>query len=315
MAANTFPEHPVLLIDDEIEAIRGCTYMLEANGIINLAQRQDSRKVMPYLEKQDVSVILLDLSMPHVSGEELLNQIKTDYPHIPVVIITGQNDIETAIRCMKSGAFDYLVKPVEEMRMIATVTRAVEMKELQQEYSSFKDRVFSNKIEHPDAFSEIFTNNASMHSIFQYAETIAVTNRPVLITGETGVGKELLARAIHTSSKLQGSFVAVNVAGLDDTVFADTLFGHMKGAFTGADTNRAGLIEQAAGGTLFLDEIGDLSPVSQIKLLRLLQDFQYFPLGSDVPKTAKVRILVATNKDVEELHTSGQFRPDLYYRL
>jgi DNA-binding NtrC family response regulator len=154
-----------------------------------------------------------------------------------------------------------------------------------------------------------------MRSIFQYIEAVAASPRPVLITGETGVGKELAARAVHSLSNRKGAFVPVNAAGLDDHVFADTLFGHKKGAFTGAMEGRPGLLEQAASGTLFLDEIGDLSAVSQVKLLRLLQDGEYLPLGSDVAKRSDARIVVATNQELEAARNSGRFRKDLYYRL
>jgi DNA-binding NtrC family response regulator len=178
-----------------------------------------------------------------------------------------------------------------------------------------KAQVLSDTLKQPEAFSEIITTNAAMRAIFQYAEAIAVSPRPVLITGETGVGKELIARAVHTLSNRSGAFVPVNVAGLDDQVFADTLFGHKKGAFTDAREARKGLIERATGGTLFLDEIGDLSLTSQVKLLRLLQEGEYFPLGADVAKRSDARIVVATNQDLGGLQTSGQFRKDLYYRL
>jgi DNA-binding NtrC family response regulator len=154
-----------------------------------------------------------------------------------------------------------------------------------------------------------------MRAIFQYVEVIAATHQPVLITGETGTGKELFAKAVHSISGKKGEFVAVNVAGLDDTMFSDTLFGHKKGAYTGAEEAREGLIAYAAGGTLFLDEIGDTNESSQVKLLRLLQEQKYYPLGSDVPKKSDVRIVVATNQDLQKLITEGRFRKDLYYRL
>jgi len=216
---------------------------------------------------------------------------------------------------MKHGAFDYMVKPVEKRRLIGVVRRAVELRELQRENRLLKAHVLSDKLEHPQAFSKIVTNSANMRSIFQYVEAISISPRPVLITGETGVGKELVAKAVHVLSNRTGNFVPVNVAGLDDNVFADTLFGHKKGAFTGADQARNGLIEQASGGTLFLDEIGDLSHPSQVKLLRLLQDGDFFPLGSDVAKGSNARIIVATNQDLDGLKSSGKFRKDLYYRL
>ena len=187
--------------------------------------------------------------------------------------------------------------------------------DLRTDYHLLQQAMISRKLEHPEAFSEIITRSQTMNSIFQYVEAIACTAKTVLITGETGVGKELIAQAIHKLSGRTGSSVIVNIAGLDDNVFTDTLFGHRKGAFTGADESRRGLIEVAAGGTLFLDEIGDLNMMSQIKLLRLLQEGEYFPLGADEPKRSDARILVATNQDLDLLLAQGQFRKDLYYRI
>ncbi len=164
-------------------------------------------------------------------------------------------------------------------------------------------------------FAPIITCSKKMTAIFRYMEVIACSRQPILITGETGVGKELFATAIHQLSRLAGKLVCVNVAGLDDNLFSDTLFGHERGAFTGADRPRAGLISQAAGGTLFLDEIGDLGEASQVKLLRLLQEGEYYPIGSDVPRKSDARVVVATNKNLQQMMSKEQFRSDLYYRL
>lgn len=171
------------------------------------------------------------------------------------------------------------------------------------------------KLEKPEIFKDIITNNEKMISTFQHIESVSSTSQPILITGETGVGKELIAKAIHWLSGLKGQIVAVNVAGLDDILFSDTLFGHTKGAYTGADKVRDGLIEQAAGGTLFFDEIGDLSLASQVKLLRLLQEGEYLPLGLDKHKKAKVRIVATTNQDLWTLQKAGRFRNDLNFRI
>jgi DNA-binding NtrC family response regulator len=170
-------------------------------------------------------------------------------------------------------------------------------------------------IKRSDSFAEIITNNKEMLAIFLYIESIAQTSQPVLITGETGVGKELISRSIHSLSGLKGRFMAVNVAGFDDNLFSDTLFGHIKGAFTGADKVRKGLVEKTSGGTLFLDEIGGLSHVSQAKLLRLLEERDYLPLGHDEPKKMDVRIVAATNEDLWVLQMAGKFRKDLNFRL
>ena len=307
--------HPVLLVDDEPETLKSFRLALRLGGIKDILCCQDSREVLPLLTRQKMEVILLDLTMPFVSGEELLSEITVDFPQIPVIIITGNNEIEKAVQCMKAKAFDYMVKPVEKSRLISGVKRAIEIRELRKQNRMLKVRLLSGSLMNSGAFSEIVTRNRSMLSLFQYAETVARTSQPVLITGETGVGKELMAKAIHTLSNHKGPLVSVNVAGIDDHVFSDTLFGHVKGAFTGADSVRGGLIEKASRGTFFLDEIGELNIASQIKLLRLLQEREYFPLGSDLPKTTDARIIVATNQDLEALQKKGQFRNDLYYRL
>jgi DNA-binding NtrC family response regulator len=315
MITSAYPHFPVLMVDDEVQTLNSFEMVLRSANVNNLIRCQDSREVMPLLSRQEIEVMLLDLSMPHMTGQELLLIVANDFPEIPVIIITGSNDVDTAVRCMKSGAFDYMVKPVEKSRLISGVKRAIEIRELQRENKWLRAHVLSDKLEHPEVFSEIITNSPTMNSIFQYIEAISLSPQPVLITGETGVGKELVARAIHRLSRRAGDFVPVNIAGLDDNVFADTLFGHRKGAFTGADQARSGLVEQASGGTLFLDEIGDLSPASQVKLLRLSQDGEFFPLGSDVARRSDARVLVATNQDLEALQFSGKFRKDLFYRL
>jgi len=306
---------PVLLVDDEAQILKSYSVMLRSAGIKNVLTLDDSAEVMPLLARQDVAAIVLDLSMPRLSGTELLPEIAANYPMVPVVILTAVNEIETAVECMKAGAFDYMVKPVEPSRLEACIRRAVDFHALRLEVLHLKEHLLLGELENEDAFSSIKTVNKRMRAIFQYVEVIAATHQPVLITGETGTGKELFAKAVHAISGKKGEFVAVNVAGLDDTMFSDTLFGHKKGAYTGAETAREGLIAYAAGGTLFLDEIGDTNESSQVKLLRLLQEQKYYPLGSDVPKKSDVRIVVATNQDLQKLIGEGRFRKDLYYRL
>jgi DNA-binding NtrC family response regulator len=216
---------------------------------------------------------------------------------------------------MKEGAFDYLVKPVNDTRLVSSIKRGLEITEIRNENEMLKQSLLREKLEHPEAFSEIITHCSTIESIFKYIEAIAKTNLPVLVTGETGAGKELFAKAIHLASGRKGELVSVNVAGVDDNFFSDTLFGHKKGAFTGADIDRKGLIEKADDGTLFLDEIGDLSIESQVKLLRLLQDGHYYPLGSDIAKLSDARIIVATHRDIKSMQSNSTFRQDLYYRL
>ena len=315
MSTANFPARPVLLVDDEENFLLSASFTLNADGISNVVECQDSLKVLPLLSKQDFSAVLLDIMMPYKSGKDLLIEISRDHPGLPVIMSTAINEVDTAVECMKCGAFDYMVKPIDDARLISSIRRAIELSDLRNENILLKRYLLSDEIEHPEAFKEIITQNSTMRSIFQYTEAIAGTFMPVLITGETGVGKELIAKAIHTLSGRKGQFVPVNVAGVDDQLFSDTLFGHKKGAFTGANQDRKGLTEQASGGTLFLDEIGDLSIESQVKLLRLLQEGTYLPLGADVPKHSDARTIVATNQNLDYLQQKGKFRKDLYYRL
>lgn len=306
---------PVLLVDDEEPALELCRDALRSNGIANVILCQDSRKALEIIDAREIGVVLLDLRMPHLSGEELLALLSEECPEVPVIVVTGINEVNAAVKCMKLGAFDYLVKPVEESRVATAALRALQWRELRRENSLLKARVLTRELEHPEAFAAILTENEDMLAIMQYTEAVAPSSQPVLIMGETGTGKELFARAIHAVSGRRGPFVPVNVAGLDDALFADTIFGHVKGAFTGADKPLRGLVDQAAGGSLFLDEIGDLSTVSQVKLLRLLQEREYSPLGSNITKRTDARVIVATNRDLEAAVAEGRFRKDLYYRL
>ncbi len=315
MSEALFPLFAVLMVDDEEHLLYSFELTLGDAGISNTISCSDSREVMPILSRQQVGILLLDLSLPHISGTELLEKVTVEYPEIPTIIITGNNEIETAVWCMKQGAFDYLVKPIEDSRLVSSVKRAIEFRELREENRLLKQQIFSPRLKSPEVFKEIITRNGKMHYIFNYMESIARTSEPILVTGETGVGKELIARSFHILSGRKGKFVTVNVAGLDDQMFTDTLFGHKKGAFTDAVKDRGGLIERAVGGTLFLDEIGDLSIPSQVKLLRLLQEREYYPLGVDEPKYSDALIIVATNQDLFQLKESGQFRKDLFFRL
>nr|WP_281174808.1 sigma-54 dependent transcriptional regulator [Pelobacter seleniigenes] len=316
MDKKLYPAFGVLLVDDELPWLRSLSMTLEGpGGITNLQQCHDSRQVMSMLEDHDIGLVLLDLTMPYRSGEELLEQIVTEHPQVRVIILSGMNQLETAVNCMRLGAFDYFVKTVDEERLVDGVRRAIRMVELEQENQAMRRRFFANQLDSPEAFSPIVTDNPAMRACFQYLEAVAPSSQPILITGESGVGKELIARAVHDLGCNGGTLVSVNVAGLDDNVFADTLFGHVRGAFTGAEGARKGMIEQAAEGTLFLDEIGDLSFASQVKLLRLLQDGEYYPLGSDLPKQMTARVIVATHADLEAKMAAGEFRRDLYYRL
>lgn len=307
--------YPVMLVDDEPSVLLSTRTLLGSSGIRNVLCIEDSREVMPTLDRREVSVIVLDLFMPYISGSALLSQIRDKHPDVPVIVMTAAQAVETAVASMKEGAFDYLVKPVEESRFISAVTRAVESRSMRQQLGTLKHYLMSDGLEHREVFSSVVTQSRKMRAVFQYIEAVAPSGEPVLIMGETGVGKGVLAEAVHRVSGRAGEFVEVNVAGLDDTLFSDTLFGHKKGAFTSAELPREGLVAKATQGTLFLDEVADLSVASQVKLLRLLQDYQYYPLGSDVAMLSDVRVVCATNMDLRARMSEKQFRSDLYFRL
>lgn len=305
----------ILLVDDEEEILFTTAVMLRSSGFARVLTECDSRRVMDVLDRERIALVLLDLYMPHFPGYELLKEIIAHHPQIPVIVVTAANELELAVECMKAGAFDFLVKPVEETRLVTTVRRVFDISEMRSEVDSLRDHLLTDRLAHEELFASIITRSPRMRAVFHYLESVAPSPQPVLISGETGVGKELAARAIHDLSGCKGSFVAVNIAGLDDLTFSDTLFGHRRGAFTGADRDREGLLAKAAGGTIFLDEIGDLSVISQVKLLRMLQEREYYPLGADTPNSCSARIVAATNCDLTLLMEENAFRRDLYYRL
>jgi DNA-binding NtrC family response regulator len=315
MSPMNYPINPILLVDDEEHFLLSAELTLSSNGIKNVETCKDSTIVLNFLKKKKYSLVVLDINMPHLSGLDLLPAIIGKHPDIPVIVITAINDVDSAVFCMKEGASDYVVKPVDDTRLVTSIRRVLELTEVRSENEMLKQSLLRTNIENPEIFNEIITHSANIESIFRYIEAIAKTTLPVLIIGETGTGKELFAQAIHKASERKGELVTVNVAGVDDNLFSDTLFGHKKGAFTGAETERKGLIEKAESGTLFLDEIGDLSIESQVKLLRLLQDGNYYPLGSDVAKLSNTRVIVATNRDIKTMQAENTFRQDLYYRL
>ncbi len=316
MSNKLYPENPILIVDDETMALSSYELSLHTEGINNVISCKDSRHAMSIVERQDIDLVILDLMMPHVSGHELLTEITEMYPEIPVIIASGKQDVDVAIDCMKYGAVDYLNKPINCDELIERVKKALSESELKKAAKDIQNAILTSADNvNKHVFDSIITQDAQMVNLFKYVEAVAKYDKPVLITGETGVGKELFARAIHKASGRKGEFVAVNAAGLEDNMFADTLFGHCKGAFTGAVHDRGGVIEKANNGTLFLDEIGDLSLASQVKILRLLQEHEYTPLGTDNNKRSNARIVFATHRNLHELQINNKFRKDLYYRI
>ncbi|MHB1399641.1 MAG: sigma-54-dependent transcriptional regulator [Trichloromonadaceae bacterium] len=330
----------VLVVDDTVQNLDLLSEILTRGGF-EVRPAKSAKLALMSARTFIPDLILLDIMMPGMDGYEVCRQLKNDEQtrDVPVIFISALEEVIDRVRAFEVGGVDFITKPFQAQEVVARVRthlalRRVKSKLEQQkaqleqeiaeriraeeELSRVQDHlagILEKKLRHPEVFQHIVCHSEKMRSIFQYIEALACSSEPVLITGESGVGKELIAKAIHDVSQLRGPWVPVNVAGVDDNVFSDTLFGHVRGAFTGADRARAGMIETAAGGTLFLDEIGDLSPVSQVKLLRLLQEKEYMPLGSDKAMELKARIVVATNVNLESKQKSGVFRKDLYFRL
>lgn len=312
---TVYPPFAVVLVDDESAFLSAASFALRRDGITNVETIDDSCKVMDRLAKRGCGVLVLDITMPVMSGREILKKVAVDYPDICVIMITAVNDVLTGVECMKLGARDYILKPLQPSQLIAATRKAIDSRMPLSDTLTLDRYQLNNSLKCPGAFKPIITNNTEMYNIFRYTEAIAPTGMPVLITGETGTGKEFMAKAIHDVSGRSGNFLSLNLAGVDDNVLSDTLFGHVHGAFTGADRDRKGMIEESADGTLFCDEIGDLRPESQVKLLRLLQEGTFHPLGSDVCVSSRTRMVFATNRDLKAMIHAGTFRHDLYFRL
>lgn len=299
----------ILLVDDDPAVAQTLAAILRESGSSEVQHCGDGVEALAAIERGPPALVLLDLRMPRGDGETLLVTLQQRWPAIPVVVVTGEAEVGTAVRCMKLGAADYLLKPIHGELLLATVARCLEGIELRREAERLRRGFFDGGPVRTPAFRPILTQDRGMQRLFHFIEAIARSSQPVLIRGETGTGKELVARALHECGRAGKPFIAVNVAGLDDALVADALFGHVAGSFTGSVGARTGLIGSAEDGTLFLDEIGDLSPASQVKLLRLIQEREYHPVGSDSPRPLRARIVAATHRDPREL------REDLYYRL
>jgi two-component system nitrogen regulation response regulator GlnG len=304
---------PVLLVDDDTELLASASRELARAGMPDALLCDDSRRVAALLERP-VGVVVLDLSMPHLSGRALLSEIRASHPDVPVLVLTGRNDLEMAVECMREGARDYLVKPVEPDRLVAAVRSALEWRMQQAEIASLRHLLLAPAAGRPAAFVRVLTQNAAMLKLFRYLDTMARTPHPVLICGETGTGKELIAEAMHHASGRQGEFRSISVAGMDDATFADTVFGHARSG-AGGDRGRPGLISAASNGTLFLDEVTALPEAGQARLSRLLRDGTYFQTGSDDLRRSRARILAATGADVDRAVATRAFSRELEFRF
>lgn len=309
-------DHPILIVDDEPDFLESVRRGLMVAGFRNVMTESDPLAAVERLDRGDpCHLALLDVSMPGMDGVALLGHIKRHHPDVECIMVTARNDAATAVASMKRGAYDYLVKPVDRDDLILTVARTLERRRLMDVVDLGKCRRVPD-LARPDAFAGMITVSDRMGRIIKEAELHAGSRVPILITGESGTGKDLLARAVHAASdRADGPYLAVNMASLSPSLFDTEFFGHARGAFTGAEADRAGYLDAAHGGTLVLDEIGILSPELQGKLLRVLEAGEYIRVGTSSPRKIDVRFIALTNEDLESRMAEGAFRKDLYYRL
>ncbi len=307
---------PILVVDDDVGLLSSIKATLVSSGIPEPVLVSDGRRVMDLVREHRFMLVFLDLVMPHINGMEILQQIKKEFPEIECVIVTATDDVSSAVQAMQYGAYDYLVKPLNSEKLIIVINRALERYNLRQGLALFEKEQSFSDLKNPQAFTDMIAEDESMALVFHQAESVAPTDYSVVISGESGTGKEMLARIIHDlSNRSNDPFFAVNMGAFSRTLFEDEFFGHTKGAYTGAVSEKKGFFEAARGGTLFLDEITELEPSLQGKLLRVLQESELYRLGSTRLENVDVRIVAATNRDINGEIEDGHFRADLFYRL
>ncbi len=299
----------ILIVDDEEIVRASCRKLLQPHGY-TVSEAEDAGSALKLMETTGFDLVLSDLKLPDASGIELLKDIKEVCPDTEVILITGYGTVSTAVEAMKLGAYDYIEKPFRPEELVSLAGRAIERKSLREENIRLKKELSARYIKN------IVGTSKAMERVFRLIGTVAPTASTVLITGESGTGKELVARAIHYNSpRREKPFVVIDCGTLADELIESELFGHKKGSFTGAVSDKKGLIEEAEGGTLFLDEIGNLPLPLQSKLLRVLQEKEYRPVGDKKATKVDTRFITATNKDLPAMVRAGTFREDLYYRL
>jgi DNA-binding NtrC family response regulator len=299
----------ILIVDDEEIVLRSCQRIL-AGRDYEVDTAQEGRAALRRIDENNIDVLILDIKMPGVDGLEILQRVKETHPDIDVIMITGLHEIEAAVKAMKLGAFDYLPKPFDPAELQMAVARALERRQLLQENLSLKSEFARYH------FDNIIGSSPAMQNVFSLVARCAPTNTTVLLSGDSGTGKELIARAIrHNSLRKDKAFIAVDCSSLSENLLESELFGHVKGSFTGAVSNKKGLFEIADGGTLFLDEIGNISLSTQAKLLRFIEEREFKAVGDTQTRSVNVRLIFATNKDLMAMVGDGRFREDLYYRI
>jgi two-component system, NtrC family, response regulator HydG len=298
----------VLVVEDDAVVRESCQQTLERSGW-RVATACDGFSALKALRLREPALVVLDLRMPGMDGLDLLQHIKVDRPHLDVIVITAYSSVGSAVECMRLGAYDYLPKPFEPDALRLAVGRALEKRRLADENRELRREL-------ADSRDLLVGESPGIRSVRDLIERVAPSDSNVLVLGESGTGKELVARAIHRQSPRRGKpFVTVDCGSFAESLCESELFGHVKGAFTGATNNRAGRFEVADGGTVFLDEVGNMVPAIQAKLLRVLQEREIARVGSSEPIPVDVRIIAATNQDLEAARRAGSFREDLYYRL
>jgi len=306
----------ILVVDDDAAILNYLNLFLLQTGRFTIKTVQDSTRVFSILENESFDIILLDMDMPEVTGIDILNYIKKEEVDVVPVVLTGVEDVDLAITAMKSGTFDYLLKPIEEEKLLQVLDSALANVDIRRSGREPGETLSRKSLKYPDAFKNIITSDPEMLKIFQLVEKLSVTDNSILIWGESGTGKELVARSIHDiSSRRDKKFIAVNAGAFANELFSSEFFGHAKGSFTGAVSDKKGFLEAAAGGTLFLDEIGELALSIQVKLLRVLQEEEFYRIGSTENIRTDVRIIAATNKNLFDEIKKGSFRKDLFFRL
>ncbi len=300
----------LLIIDDEKNIREGLAANFEMEDY-NVKTASNGADGLKLIEKGDIDLVITDLRMPGISGEQVLAKVTAETPGIPVIILTGHGSIDSAVDAMRHGAYDFLTKPLNLDQLGMIVKRALESREMKVQHEQLKQELADTS-----SLKEMIGKSAAMQRVQEMIRKVAPSRASVLITGESGVGKELVANAIHNlSPRKDKSFIKVHCAALSETLLESELFGHEKGAFTGAEKMQKGRFELAHGGTIFLDEIGEINPSVQIKILRVLQEKKFERVGGEQTIEVDVRIVAATNRNLEEEVKAGRFREDLYYRL
>lgn len=303
------PAH-ILLIDDEAIALTNLSHVLRKEGYVVTACK-DGEAGLAALAQGAYDLVLTDLKMPGLDGMEVLRRVQAEHPQVPVIMITGHATLDSAVAAMKAGAFHYLAKPFRLAEAREVVRSALELARVRRENEELRLRV--EQLQNPHT---LITQDLAMQRLLETARRVAATDSSVVLYGESGTGKELLARYLHQHSRrAQGPFIAFNCGALSEELAASELFGHEKGAFTGAQARRIGLVEAANGGTLFLDEVAELPASVQVKLLRVLQEREVLRVGAVEPVKVDVRVIAASNRDLQQAVEAGQMRPDLYFRL